>query len=70
MRSLPEHIPDDRILTAAEMHALGLGHPVTLTRRRKKGDGPPFINLSAHRIGYRMGDVRAWLAARTVREAA
>ncbi len=57
---------DDQVVTAAELEKMGYGHRVTLTRRRKTGDGPPFIKISPHRIGYRMGDVRRWAAARTV----
>jgi predicted DNA-binding transcriptional regulator AlpA len=63
------HIPDDMILTDLELSRLGFGHRVTLTRKRKSGDGPPFIKLSPHRVGYRMGDVRAWLASRTIQPA-
>jgi predicted DNA-binding transcriptional regulator AlpA len=65
MLNLPDPIPDDMIVTDADLQRLGFGHRVTLTRKRKTGDGPPFIKLSEHRIGYRMGDVRAWLATRT-----
>ena len=68
MKLLPDPIPDDYILSTADLEALGLGHRVTLVRNRKKG--PPYIKLSAHRIGYRMRDVRAWMAARTVQTAA
>jgi len=32
---------------------------------RCKSYGPPFIRLSPHAIGYRRGDVRLWLKART-----
>jgi predicted DNA-binding transcriptional regulator AlpA len=63
----PDPIPDDMIVTDLDLARLGYGHRVTLCRKRKNGDGPPFIKLSPHRIGYRMGDVRAWAAARTVR---
>ena len=65
-----DRFPDDMIVTDADLERLGYGHRVTLTRKRKTGGGPPFINISPHRIGYRMGDVRAWVAARTVKSAA
>lgn len=67
--SMQDHLPDDMIVTDADLERLGYGHRVTLTRKRKVGGGPPFIQLSPHRIGYRMGDVRAWVAERTVRSA-
>ncbi len=70
MRKLPDPIPDDMIVSDADLERLGYGHRVTLTRRRKKGGGPPFLQLSPYRVGYRMGDVRAWAAARMVQTAA
>ena len=36
-----------------------------LQRLRSSGAGPRFIQLSRRRIGYRKGDVEAWLSART-----
>jgi len=36
----------------------------TLRRRRKSGDGPPAIWVTDRRLGYRLADLRAWLAAR------
>jgi predicted DNA-binding transcriptional regulator AlpA len=65
MRTLPDPIPDDYLVTDADLERLGYGHRVTLIRRRQRGDCPPFIKISPHRIGYRMGDVRRWIAART-----
>jgi predicted DNA-binding transcriptional regulator AlpA len=58
-------LQDDAIVSAVDLERLGYGHRVTLCRRRKAGDVPPFIQLSTHRVGYRMGDVRAWVASRT-----
>jgi len=37
----------------------------TLQRQRSDGSGPPFVQLSERRIGYRKSDVQAWLAGRT-----
>jgi hypothetical protein len=37
-------------------------------RQRPGADGLPFIQLSPKRIGYRLGDVRAYLKARRVGE--
>jgi predicted DNA-binding transcriptional regulator AlpA len=36
-----------------------------LQRLRSSGNGPRFVQLSRRRIGYRRGDVEAWLAKRT-----
>jgi hypothetical protein len=37
-----------------------------LQRQRSDGGGPPFIQLSARRIGYRKSTVEQWLEARTI----
>ena len=36
----------------------------TLRRRVRDGTGPIRINLSARRVGYRLGDLQAWLDQR------
>ena len=38
----------------------------TLQRQRSEGTGPPFIQLSERRIGYRKSTVEQWLEARTI----
>jgi predicted DNA-binding transcriptional regulator AlpA len=38
----------------------------TLQRQRSDGSGPPFIQLSERRIGYRRSAIERWLAARTI----
>lgn len=38
----------------------------TLQRQRSDGSGPPFVQLSARRIGYRKSTIERWLAARTI----
>lgn len=59
---------DDRVLTAAETAVLLGVSEFTLLRKRQrpKADGLPFVQLSPNRIGYRLGDVRAFLLARRV----
>lgn len=37
----------------------------TLARWRSEGQGPAFVKLG-HRVAYRTGDVRQWLAKRTL----
>lgn len=37
----------------------------TLQRHRSAGSGPPFIRLSARRVGYRKSAVEKWLQSRT-----
>jgi hypothetical protein len=56
------------VLTVDETVAL-LGISVfTLLRMRQRQDagGLPFVQLSAKRLGYRLGDIRAYLRARRV----
>ena len=38
----------------------------TLQRQRSDGSGPPFIQLSNRRIGYRKSAVERWLTTRTI----
>ena len=38
----------------------------TLQRQRSDGSGPPFIQLSNRRIGYRKSAVERWLTTRTL----
>jgi hypothetical protein len=59
-------LPDDAVLSARDLGRLGFGHHVTLCRQRARGDGPPFIKLSEHRIGYVVRDLRAWMRSRRV----
>lgn len=48
---------------AASMVDLSARH---LQRLRVEGGGPPFIQLGARRIGYRVEDLQAWIASRRV----
>jgi predicted DNA-binding transcriptional regulator AlpA len=57
---------DDPILTEKEVAAwLGLSIP-SLQRMRSDGSGPPFVQLSQRRIGYRNSAVERWLEERTI----
>jgi predicted DNA-binding transcriptional regulator AlpA len=38
----------------------------TLQRLRSAGSGPPFVQLSERRIGYRKSTIERWLVARTI----
>src|SRR5436309_9083908 len=38
----------------------------TLQRQRSDGSGPPFVQLSERRIGYRKSAVERWLVTRTI----
>jgi predicted DNA-binding transcriptional regulator AlpA len=56
----------DPILNEEELAKwLDVSRP-TLQRQRSDGGGPPFIQLSARRIGYRKSRVEQWLEARTI----
>jgi predicted DNA-binding transcriptional regulator AlpA len=57
----------DPILSDPEYRAwLNLSAP-TAQRQRSDGSGPPFIQLSERRIGYRKSAVERWLASRTIK---
>jgi predicted DNA-binding transcriptional regulator AlpA len=56
----------DPILTEREYRDwLGISAP-TAQRQRSDGSGPPFVQLSERRIGYRKSSVERWLEAHTV----
>lgn len=56
----------DPILTEREYRAwLGISAP-TAQRQRSDGSGPPFVQLSERRIGYRRSAVERWLQMRTI----
>jgi hypothetical protein len=38
----------------------------TMQRLRLDGDGPRFVRLTGRRIGYAIGDLQAWVRARSV----
>ena len=55
---------DLRVLTAASASELLTVSIPVMERWRREGTGPRFIRLSARRVGYRLADLRAWMAAR------
>jgi predicted DNA-binding transcriptional regulator AlpA len=61
-RQLARHT--ERIWSFGEFAALNGIAKITLTRSIARGDGPPVIKLSPHRLGIRDSDGAAWQAAR------
>ena len=61
MRDISDPILSEQDYTAW----LNLSAP-TAQRQRSDGSGPPFIQLSERRIGYRKSAVERWLASRTI----
>jgi predicted DNA-binding transcriptional regulator AlpA len=59
----------DRLLTEAQLaELLGVSTRATQAWRYRRSDGPPFVKLSDRgRVRYRLGDVQAWIAARSRR---
>jgi predicted DNA-binding transcriptional regulator AlpA len=55
---------DDIVLTNRETIEVLHVSRATLNRLDRAGEGPPKIQLSARRVGRRLGDVRAWLQSR------
>jgi len=61
-------VPDliEPLLNEKQLAAwLGISLP-NLQRRRSDGSGPPFVQLSQRRIGYRKSVVERWLETRTI----
>ena len=60
------HDTFDPILNEEQYTALvGISRP-TAQRQRSDGTGPPFVQLSERRIGYRQSAVERWLEGRTI----
>jgi predicted DNA-binding transcriptional regulator AlpA len=60
------HDITDPILSEEELAKwLDTSRP-TLQRQRSDGSGPPFVQLSERRIGYRKSAIEQWLEARTI----
>jgi predicted DNA-binding transcriptional regulator AlpA len=57
------NLPDRVVVTEAQLSEITSLCPTTLYRMRKRGEGPPRVQLSARRVGYRMSEIRKWLNA-------
>ena len=68
--SVPKEYRDDpdRIVSADDAAKILGVHPHTLLRMCQSPDagGLPWVKISAQRIGYRLGDIRSFIAARRV----
>lgn len=40
--------------------------PETIQQQRVRGEGPPFFRVNGRNVRYRLRDVQAWIASRTV----
>ncbi len=62
----------DQLLTEREVaDLLGVTTRATQAWRQRRSDGPPYLKLSDQgRVRYRLGDVTAWIAARSRRSTA
>ena len=61
---MTNHVDPLALLTEADA-----AEPLKFTRRflqarRVRGDGPPFVRISARAIRYRRADILAWIEAR------
>lgn len=61
---LDASLNDLRVLTAAEASELLTVSAPVMERWRREGTGPRFIRLTTRRVGYRIADLRAWMAER------
>lgn len=55
--------PDQILRERDAARLLGVSHR-TLQRWRYVGGGPSFIRCGLRAVGYRLGDLRAWIEAR------
>jgi hypothetical protein len=57
-------VTDDRILLSEFEAAKAIGlTPRFLTERRRTGDGPPYVRVSARCVRYRPTDIERWAEA-------
>ena len=56
----------ERIISEAEAAQLIDVSLPSMRRHRYAGDGPPWVQLSERRIGYRIRDLIRWVDSRTV----
>lgn len=65
---MPNTIDDDdgdRSISTREVARLVGMTPGGLAEIRRRGGGPPYYRIGG-RVRYRLADVRAWIASRTV----
>lgn len=62
---LPSNLPDHAVLTKSQTCAITNLSEDTLARLHRNGDGPERVQLSPRRVGYTVGGIRAWIAARS-----
>ncbi len=60
------HDFSDRVVTEAETAKITSLSRLTLQRYRRDRVGPKFIRLGVRRIGYRLSDLTAWMAEKSV----
>ncbi len=62
-----ETLSTDRLLSRVEVETLFGISKRFLEIAALRGDGPPMVKIGKRMVRYRVADLRAWLAARTVR---
>jgi len=69
-RPTPAAVQREPLMTELQFAKLIGRHVNTVRGWRRKGKGPKFVMLGDRNIGLRPADVDAWLASRTVQQAA
>ena len=60
-----DNLDDLRVISEPEaIRLVGVSRP-TWSRMRQRGEAPPKVQISRHRIGYRIRDLREWIEGRT-----
>ena len=57
-------LDDLRVIPEPEAIELINVSPMTWARMRLRGETPPLVQISKRRIGYRVSDLKKWIAAR------
>jgi predicted DNA-binding transcriptional regulator AlpA len=62
---LNDALEDLRVIPENEAANVAGVSVMTWQRMRHRGETPPLVRISRRRIGYRIGDLRKWIEART-----
>lgn len=61
-----ETLPKSALLSSKQLASVMGVSLITLSRWRSDGKGPPFVRLSATKVGYPIGGYLAWLSQNTI----
>jgi predicted DNA-binding transcriptional regulator AlpA len=64
-KNMNDPILDDKILTTQQAAKLANQQPMTMSKWRSRGKGPPYLRLGG-KIRYRLSDIRKWIESSVI----